>query len=119
MLAVISAHAAPGERAVHAHVIACLLTSRQFLIQLRAGLAGRTLNRDGAGQLCASLEHALTEAGRIVAALPPDAATEDERTELSGLLAGWRRELRELAGRIERLFDDAGRMSAGVPAPAH
>jgi hypothetical protein len=44
---------------------------RKFLIQLRAGLVGRRLEKAEALQLAGSVPHALSEAARTLRILPP------------------------------------------------
>jgi hypothetical protein len=118
MAAVLTAHTGPDYGPAHAHVMPFLLASRQSLLQLRVGLGGRNLSKERARQLLAGLIHALDEADRTLSALPSGVVTESEVADVRGLLAKTRGQLPEFAGRIARLFDDAGREAAGVPAPA-
>jgi hypothetical protein len=117
MLALIRTHAQPDYGPAHSHLAAFLFASLQHLRQLRSGLAARSLSKDGAWQLLAGLDHALQEAGRTLSALPPGAVTEEETAEVGGLLTAMNLQLPAMARRIERLFDDADHLSAGVPAP--
>lgn len=71
---------------------------------------------DAACQRLAGLNHALTEAGRHLKALPAGPVTDDERYGLGALVASLCAQIPELTGRIERLFDDTGQ--AAVPVPA-
>jgi hypothetical protein len=116
MLAVITAHLEPDQGPAHSHVMIFLYASRQYLLQVRAGLAGRSLSRGSARQQLRGLDHALTEAGRTLMALPAGPVTDDERYELGALVAGLRAQIPELTSMVERLFDDAGH--AAVPVPA-
>jgi hypothetical protein len=116
MLTAITAHLEPDQGPAHSHVMVFLYASRQFLLQVRAGLAGRSLSRGSARQHLRGLDHALTEAGRTLMALPAGPVTDDERYELGALVAGLRAQIPELADRIERLFDDAGHTAVPVPA---
>ncbi len=117
MLAVIRTQTQPDCGPAHSHVAAFLFALLQHLLQLRSGLAARSLSKDGAWQLLAGLDHALQEAGRTLSALPPGAVTEEETAEVGGLLTAMNLQLPAMARRIERLFDDADHLSAGVPAP--
>lgn len=116
MLAALTAHLEPDQGPAHSHVMVFLIASRQYLLQLRAGLASRTLTWDAACQRLAGLNHALTEAGRHLKALPAGPVTDDERYGLGALVASLCAQIPELTGRIERLFDDTGQ--AAVPVPA-
>jgi len=117
MAAALAAHSIPNQGPAHAHVAAFLLASRQYLIQLRTGLAARNLSKQSTGQLLAGLIHALDEADRTIAALPQGVVSESELTEVRELLVETRRQLPQLADRIARLFDDEGLATADVPAP--
>jgi hypothetical protein len=115
MLTAISRHLEPDQGPAHSHVMVFLYASRQYLLRVRTGLAGRTLRRDTAWHELAGLDHALTEAGRTLMALPGGPVADDERYELGALVAGLRAHIPELASRIERLFDDAGNAVVLVP----
>jgi hypothetical protein len=115
MLTAISRHLEPDQGPAHSHVMVFLYASRQYLFQVRVGLEGRTLSRGSARQHLRSLDHALTEAGRTLMALPAGPIAADERYELGALVAGLRAHIPELASRIERLFDDAGDAVVLVP----
>jgi hypothetical protein len=108
--------AGAGAGPAHGLVTTFLVTARELMIQLRTGLAARTMSRDDARLVIARLDHALKEAGRTTGRLPGPAAGA-EAAELGWRLAGWRTQLAELAVRVDRLFDEAGN-PAGVPAPA-
>ncbi len=117
MAAALTAHSAPDQGPVHSHVAVFLLASRQFLIQLRTGLTGRNLSKESAAHFLAGLANALDEADRTIAALPAGVVSASELAEVREVLTGTRGQLPELAGRIARPFDDAGRVAVGVPAP--
>jgi hypothetical protein len=116
MLAAVTAHLEPDQGPAHSHIMMFLHASRQYLLQLRSGLAGRSIGKDSAWQQLAGLDHALKEAGRTLAALPAGPVTDDERYDLGALLAAVRAQIPDLTARIERLFDDAGHPSIPVPA---
>ena len=103
----------------HSAVAANLNASRQFLIQLRAGLASRSLAKDAALQLTSSVSHTLTEAGRTLRHLPPGPGGPDspENQDLAELLAGIRLQLPALSRRIEWLFDEADDL-VRIPVPS-
>jgi hypothetical protein len=109
--------AGTGAGPAHGLVTTFLVTARELMIQLRTGLAARALSRDDARLVIARLDHALKEAGLTVGRLPGPAAGPDS-AELAWQLAGWRTQLADLAGQVDRLFDEAGNPASGVPAPA-
>ena len=115
MFAAVSAHLEPGLGPAHSHTIMFFHASRQYLLQLRTGLAGRTLGKEAARNQLAGLDHALREAGRTLKALPAGPVTDDERYDLGALVAGLRAQIPELGAGIERLFDDAGHSAVPVP----
>jgi hypothetical protein len=119
LLASVTAEMSTNTGAAHSAIMANLYASRQFLIQLRAGLSGRTLGKAGALQLTGSLEHTLEEARRTLRNLPPGrgGAGDQETEDLAELIDGIRQQLPELSRRIERLFDEAGD-PAPVPVPS-
>jgi hypothetical protein len=116
LLAAVTAETGPGCGAAHSLVISQLLAVQQMLIQLRAGLARRSAGKALALQLAGNARHAVQEAARTLAALPPG-STGGEAAKLAGLLAGWDQQLVTLARRIERLFDEAGDSGPRVPVP--
>jgi hypothetical protein len=105
--------------AAHSAITANLYASRQFLIQMRAGLAGRTLTKAGALDLTGSLGHALEEAGRTLRHLPagPGGAGDQEAGDLLELIRSIRQQLPALERKIRRLFDEAGEPAPPVPVP--
>jgi hypothetical protein len=119
LLAAITGEMPAGASAGPAHglVTTFLVTARELMIQLRTGLAARAMSREDARLVIARLDHALKEAGLTTGRLPGPAAGV-EAAELGWRLAGWRTQLAELAVRVDRLFDEAGNLSGGVPAPA-
>ncbi len=104
----------------HSTITAHLTASRQFLIQLSAGLSRRTITKPEAQRLIDSLTHAVDEAGRTLQYLPPcsDCSRAEEAGKLSDLLSGIRRQIPSLASRIERLFDEANDTEPRVPTPS-
>jgi hypothetical protein len=104
----------------HSTVMANLHSARQFLIQLRSGLTGRSLTKDAARSLAASLDHTLEEAGRTLRHLPPGrgGAGDPETVDLAELLSGIRHQIPELARRIDRLFDEASDPAPPIPVPS-
>jgi hypothetical protein len=100
----------------HGLITTFLVTARELMIQLRTGLAARSMSQDDARMVIARLDHALKEAGLTAGRLPGPAAG-PEAAGLAWLLADWRTQLAGLAARVDRLFDEAGN-PAGVPAPA-
>ncbi len=120
LLAGVSAELSTNAGAAHSAITSNLYACRQFLIQLRAGLAGRTLSKAGALELTGSLGHTLKEACRTLQTLPPGpgGATRQEAEELVELISGIRQQLPALERKIERLFDEAGDPAPPVPVPS-
>ncbi len=119
LLARVTAEISTNAGAAHSAITANLYASRQFLIQLRAGLAGRTLGKADALHLVGSLEHTFEEARRTLRNLPPGrgGAGDKETEDLAELIDDIRQQLPGLSRRIERLFDEAGDPSP-VPVPS-
>jgi hypothetical protein len=117
LLAAITAEMPAEAGPAHSLVTTFLVTARELMIQLRTGLAARAMTKGEARLVIARLDHALKEAGQTAGRLPGPAAG-TEAAQLSWQLAGWRTQLAGLAGRIDRLFDEAGNVTDGVPAPA-
>jgi hypothetical protein len=116
LLAAITSETHADAGPAHGLVTTFLVTAREMLVQLRTGLAARSMTRGDARLVIARLDHALKEAGLTAGRLPGPAAG-TEAAELTWRLADWRTQLTELGGRVDRLFDEAGNAS-GVPAPA-
>jgi hypothetical protein len=119
LLATVTAETRSNGGAAHSAITANLYAARQFLIQLRAGLAGRTLAKDSALDLAAGLDHALEEACRTLRRLPPGpgGAGDQETEDLAELIGGIRQQLPALSRKIEQLFDEAGDPAPPVPVP--
>jgi hypothetical protein len=119
LLAVITAESRINMGPAHTTVMPYLQTARARLNQLRAGLRRRSLGRRGALQLTSNVEHALGQAGRTLAALPPGAlpAGDPEAADLAGLISDLRQRLPALNRQIERLFDETGDAAPRVPVP--
>ena len=120
LLARVSAELGTNAGAAHSAITSNLYACRQFLIQLRAGLAGRTLTKAGALELTGGLGHTLEEARRTLRTLPPGpgGATGQEAEELAELICGIQQQLPALERKIERLFDEAGDPAPPVPVPS-
>lgn len=95
-------------------VVASLVMSRQLLMQLRAGLSGRTLNRDEAGQLILRVCHALRQAELSVQHDGPAQARPGEAGGAE-VLVSMRDALPGLLKRVDRLFDEADESAALAP----
>jgi hypothetical protein len=119
LLAIITAEGGPDAGPAHSTAMPYLVSVRKFLIQLRAGLAGRRLAKAEALQLAGSIRHGLSEATRTLRMLPPGVipAGGQEAGELAGVVAGMLERLPALSGQIERLFDEAGDAAPRVPVP--
>jgi hypothetical protein len=120
LLGAVTAELGTGTGPAHSAVMANLHSARQFLIQLRSGLTGRSLTKEGARSLADSLDHTLEEAGRTLRHLPPGpgGAGDPETADLAELLSRIRHQIPALASRIERLFDEAGDPAPPVPVPS-
>jgi hypothetical protein len=118
LLAAITAEGGYDQGPAHSAVISQMLASRQYLIQLRAGLTRRSVTKTAALQLVGNIQHALAEANRTVQQLPAAGlAGADEAVELAGLLTSLQQRLQVLCRAIERLFDEADDTAPRVPAP--
>ena len=120
LLAWVTAEINSDAGAARSAIMANLHASRQFLIQLRAGLAGRSLAKADALHLTGSMDHTLEEANRTLRRLPPGhgAAGSQEALDLTELIAGIRQQLPALTRKIERLYDEAGDPAPPVPVPS-
>jgi hypothetical protein len=101
-------------------VTAYLMSTRQGLIRLQAGLRQRDLAKDLALQLAGGLEHALGEAVRTLARLPAEASpiVRADAEHLSGELGAVRARVPGLSVAIGRLFDEADDPGPRVPVPS-
>jgi hypothetical protein len=116
LLALVTAECEPGRSPAHTAVMAHMFAAREFLVQLRAGLAARTVTRAQARHLTGGVEHALQTAAGIFGGAPHLMASL-EGVQLLGLIGVLRGQLAHLAGEVERLFDEAGDAAPRVPAP--
>lgn len=119
LLAIVTAEIGTDTGPAHSAISANLHACRQFLIQLRAGLAGRTLTKTAALDLTASLAHSLDEADRTVQHLPrgPGGQRSNEIYAVLGLIGEVQGLLPPLERGIKRLFDDASDPAPPIPAP--
>jgi hypothetical protein len=101
----------------YSSITAYLITVREYLIQLRTGLTGRTMAMDTAQQMISGMGHALAEADRILRHLPPTPGSGPETREVTEILAGWQQQLPGLAGKVDRLFDQADDTISRIPVP--
>jgi hypothetical protein len=85
-----------------------------MLVQLRGGLAGRSLGRPEAEQLLARADHALDQGEWSMRHQGP-LATSPAAVEAGELLADLRAAVQRLGGQVEWLFDDADEISVLAP----
>lgn len=96
-----------------------LRMGRQFLSELRTGLAARNLSSEDAFRLLTSVQHDLREAGRTLRRerrLPLPAAVLARGAEMQEMLDGLAGQLDGLHGQVARLFGHSDE-PAMVPVP--
>jgi hypothetical protein len=117
LLARINAEINVSDSPARSAVMADLFAARQFLIQLRAGLTKRRLAKEEALQLADSIEHALKEACHTLRHLPAalGGAPAQEAVNLLERISVVQQQIPALAGKIRRLYADAGDPEPLVP----
>jgi hypothetical protein len=99
-----------------------LKMARQFLLQLRMGLAGRRLSRARAMELVGTIEHDLGEADKILRAQQGLSLRDAVRTrigELRDVGGDLDQQVQRLRGKVLSLFADVEDPASRSPIPSH